>query len=164
MIDLIRPTTLSDLPRVMELYDIARNFMRQNGNTGQWINGYPTESYISEEIAAGHSFVCENEAGKIVGTFCFIMGDDPTYRKIYEGRWLNDAPYGAVHRIASSGEEKGVARACFDWCFRRIATIRVDTHPDNTVMQNVLRDYGFTYCGIIYVTNGTSRFAYQLTK
>ena len=37
----IRATELKDLPRVMEIYDYARAFMRTNGNVTQWIGGYP---------------------------------------------------------------------------------------------------------------------------
>ena len=33
----IRATELKDLPRVMEIYDYARAFMRTNGNVTQWI-------------------------------------------------------------------------------------------------------------------------------
>lgn len=161
MIKLVRLTTLSDLPEVMEMYEIARRFMREQGNDGQWINGYPTENYIKEEILSGHSFVCENEKNELVGTFCFIIGDDPTYSKIFDGRWLNEKPYGAVHRLASSGTEKGVANTCFNWCFTQCGNIKVDTHRKNKVMQSVLEKLGFQYCGIIYVSNGSERLAYQ---
>ena len=161
MIADIRRTTEADLPEVMAIYAVARDFMRLNGNATQWVNGYPTESFIREEIAAGHSFICENQSGEPVGTFCFIPGDDPTYSKIYEGEWLNSDPYASVHRLASSGKEKGVARACFEWCFRQCSNIRVDTHRDNVVMQRILEEMEFTFCGIIYVSNGTERLAYQ---
>lgn len=161
MIACIRRTTETDLPEVMAMYAVARDFMRRNGNASQWVGGYPTEPFIREEIAAGHSFICENESGESVGTFCFIPGDDPTYRRIYEGEWLNSDPYASLHRIASSGKEKGVARACFEWCFEQCANIRVDTHRDNEVMRQILEKLGFSYCGIIYVSNGTERLAYQ---
>lgn len=161
MITNIRLTTLDDLHRVMELYEIARDFMRNNGNSSQWIDGYPTEKFIEEEIANNHSYVCENHEGKLVATFCLISGDDPTYLKIYDGQWLDDEPYAAVHRIASSGDEKGVGIACLDYCFTKYSNIRVDTHRDNLVMQNIMEKYGFVYCGIIYVSNGTERLAYQ---
>jgi len=163
MITQIRRTTHTDLPEVMAIYAIAREYMRQTGNSSQWVDGYPSESLIAEEIAAGHSFVCENENGELVGTFCFIRGEDPTYAKIYNGKWLNDQPYATVHRIASSGKEKGVAKACFEWCFTQCPNIRVDTHRDNKVMQHILQSMGFTYCGIIFVANGTERLAYQKT-
>lgn len=163
MIATIRPTVWADLSQVMLLFDKARSFMRKNGNAHQWINGYPTQSFIEEEINAGHSFVCENEDGKVVATFCYILGEDPTYIHIYQGEWLNEEPYGTVHRLASSGEERGVAKACFDWCLQRCPNLRVDTHRDNLPMQKNLLNDGFVYCGIIYVNDGSERLAYQKT-
>ncbi|MDR0421926.1 MAG: GNAT family N-acetyltransferase [Proteiniphilum sp.] len=163
MITRIRPSTRDDLPEVMEIYAVARDFMRRSGNVSQWTGGYPPAEYIAGEIEAGHSFVCENRDGELVGTFCFIIGDDPTYGKIYEGEWLNHALYGTVHRIASAGKEKGVAETCFRWCFTRCLNIRVDTHRDNRVMQRILEKLGFTCCGIIHVADGTERLAYQKT-
>ena len=85
------------------MYDYARRFMQEHGNGNQWINGYPSEELISNEIKASHSFVCENEQGELVGTFCYIEGIDPTYLKIYEGEWLNDEPYAVINRMASNG-------------------------------------------------------------
>lgn len=157
----IRLTELKDLPLVMEIYDYARAFMRSTGNTTQWIDGYPSEAFICQEIKDGHSFVCTDEQGEILGTFCFILGDDPTYQHIYEGAWLNDEPYGVVHRLATNGTRKGVAEACLNWCFQRMSNVRVDTHRDNKVMQHILEKHGFQRCGIIYVKNGTERIAYQ---
>lgn len=145
----------------MEIYDYARAFMRANGNATQWIDGYPSEALIRQEVEEEHSFVCIDEQGEIVGTFCFILGDDPTYLRIYDGAWLSDEPYGVIHRMATGGNRKGVAKACLDWCFERCGNIRVDTHRDNKVMQHILTKYGFQPCGIIFVKNGTERIAYQ---
>ena len=80
----IRSTEIKDLPLVMEIYDYARAFMCATGNTTQWIDGYPSEVLIRQEIEDGHSFVCIGEQGEILGTFCFILGEDPTYQQIYE--------------------------------------------------------------------------------
>lgn len=65
----IRSTEIKDLPLVMEIYDYARAFMRATGNTTQWIDGYPSEVLIRQEIEDGHSFVCIDEQGEILGTF-----------------------------------------------------------------------------------------------
>jgi len=157
----IRLSQPVDLQIIMEIYANARDFMNRTGNVKQWVNGYPSVSYIEEEINKGHSFVIENNNGEIVGTFCFIIGDEPTYNKIYKGNWLNNKEYGTVHRVASSGKEKGVGEACFKWCFRQFPNIRVDTHRDNKVMQNILAKLDFKYCGIIYVQDGSERLAYQ---
>ena len=72
----IRPTEIKDLPLVMEIYDYARAFMRATGNTTQWIDGYPSEALIRREIEESHSFACIDEQGEILGTFCFILGED----------------------------------------------------------------------------------------
>ena len=146
---------------VMDMYHIAREFMSNAGNATQWGGGYPSEVFIRHEIEAGHSFVCEDESGELVGTFCFIIGDDPTYEKIIGGEWLNNEEYGTVHRIASSGRVKGVAETCFHWCFSKHNNIRVDTHRDNRGMQHIINKLGFIYCGIIHVEDGSERLAYQ---
>ena len=39
--------------------------------------------------------------------------------------------------------------------------LRVDTHRDNRVMQHLLLQHGFTYCGIIHLASGDERLAYQ---
>lgn len=161
MVTNIIPATLDDLSEIMPIYSSAREFMRNTGNIGQWVNGYPKEQFIIEEIKAGHCFVCENQVGEITGTFCFIVGEDPTYLKIYNGEWLNDEQYGTVHRIASSGKDSGVAKACFEWCFNQCSNIRVDTHRNNFIMQQVFENLKFHYCGIIYLSDGSERLAYQ---
>lgn len=157
----IRNTTLADLSHVMEIYDYAKRFMQEHGNGNQWINGYPSTELIVREIEKGHSFVCEDEKGEIVGTFCYIEGIDHTYLRIYEGKWLNNEPYAVIHRMASNGKQKNVSSECLEWSFRKCNNIRVDTHRDNVVMQAILKKHGFMQCGIIYVDNGTERLAFH---
>lgn len=161
MIIVIRETTVNDLPFVMDIYNTARQFMSSIGNVDQWTKGYPSEQFIKEEIEARHSFVCENQDGVLVGTFCFIIGDDPTYAEIYDGQWLNNEIYGTIHRIASSGIEKNVANSCIEWCFTKCKNIRIDTHRNNIVMKNIIKNQGFSYCGVIYLLDGSERIAFQ---
>lgn len=156
----IRNTTLEDLEGVMEIYDSARLFMRKNGNLNQWVNGYPGIELIKNDILNGNSFVCL-EDGRIVGVFTFIQGIDPTYLQIYNGAWLNEEPYGVVHRIASSNYIKGVGAFCLDWCLDICKNLRIDTHRDNMVMQNLLSKNAFVKCGIIYLEDGSERLAFQ---
>ena len=51
----IRPSQLSDLDRLMEIFDHARKFMASVGNGNQWINGYPQRELIAKEIIATHA-------------------------------------------------------------------------------------------------------------
>ena len=80
----IRLSQTEDIPAIMEIYDVARQFMKDQGNPTQWDGGYPSASLIEEDIAAGHSFVVEEE-GQLVGTFAFIIGEDSTYQVIEKG-------------------------------------------------------------------------------
>lgn len=156
----ISRATQSDIDPIMPIFEAAKRFMRSYGNMEQWNGPYPSRELMLNEIASGHCFVMEND-GKIVATFCFIPGEDPTYSYIEGGSWLDDAPYFVIHRLASDQTTRGIARECFDWCFRHTDNLRVDTHRDNIVMQNFLHSYGFTYCGIIYLADGSPRLAYQ---
>ena len=161
MIQTIRPAILTDIDRLMEIFDTARHFMTSTGNPNQWINGYPQRELVAEEINQGNCYVCENEENVLVGTFCFVPSPDPNYAHIENGKWLNDEPYYVIHRLASDGSEKGIFSACLDWCTAHASQLRADTHADNKVMQHLLEKHGFVRCGIIYVSNGTPRIAYQ---
>ncbi len=157
----VKKAVLADLPRLLEIFASARQFMVQHGNPNQWINGYPSAELLRDQIEKGYCQVCISADGRLVGTFCYIEGEDPNYGRIENGQWLNDLPYATIHRLASSGEVRGVADICFRWCSERSHNLRVDTHRDNLVLQYILRKYHFTYCGIIYVANGTSRLTFQ---
>ena len=155
----IRNTTLADLDEVMEIYRKARLFMRAHDNPTQWLGGKPTRAQIEDDIVKQQSFVCIHE-DKIVGVLCFFVGNDPTY-KVIEGEWLSEDAYAVVHRIASSGECKGTGSFMMKWAFESYGNVRVDTHEDNYVMQNMLKKLGYSYCGIIHLENGDPRLAYQ---
>ena len=150
----IRETTENDISRIMEIYAHARTFMAEHGNPNQWgPTNWPPEELIRQDIKEGNSYVCLSDSGDILGTFYFIQGEDiePTYRIIDDGKWLDDSPYGVIHRIASSGSVKGVGKFCIDWAYRQCGHLRIDTHGDNTVMQNLLRKLGFVPCGTVHV-------------
>ena len=161
----IRKSTEKDVARMMEIYAYARRFMAEHGNPNQWgPRNWPPEALIRSDIRDGNSYVCVNDADAVVGTFFFIQGKDiePTYRVITDGAWLDDSPYGVVHRIASDGSEKGVGRFCLDWAFEQCGHLRIDTHGDNTVMQGLLGKLGFVHCGTIYVyEDNDPRLAYE---
>ncbi len=158
----VRRAIPADLDEIMGIYDTARAFMRQNGNRSQWINGYPQKELVQKDIAQGHCFVCEEEG--IHGVFAFLLGEDPTYNVIEKGAWLNDRPYGTIHRIGSDGQRKQIFRHAVGYCLGITEDLRIDTHEDNKVMQRLVENYGFQRCGIIYIEDGTPRIAYHYTR
>ncbi len=164
----IRKSEIGDLPRMMEIYARARDFMARTGNPRQWgIRKWPPEELIRQDIRDGNSYVCVGGAGQILGTFFFIQGPEiePTYREITDGAWMDPGPYGVVHRIASAGTEKGVGAFCLRWALDQCGHLRIDTHADNRVMQNLLKKLGFRYCGIIYVYEDRDpRLAFEILR
>jgi hypothetical protein len=159
----IEKARIGDLDAIMGIYDHARAFMALSGNPKQWGNGYPERRLLEADIAKGNCYVCVDDGG-IRAVFVFIIWEDPTYSRIEDGTWKNDEPYGAIHRLAGSGEVKGVAKECFDYCKSQIANLRADTHDDNRIMQHLLEKNGFERCGIIHVEDGSPRIAYQFVR
>lgn len=159
---MIRRAAIQDLPKIMPLFEKAREFMCCSGNPHQWIDGYPSEEIIRNDIDNGNFYV-EERNGRINGAFAFIIGTEPTYGKIL-GEWPDDKPYGTIHRLASDGSFKGLTDRCVNYCLEKIPTLRADTHKDNHPMQKALERNGFKYCGIIHVANGTPRLAFHLSN
>ena len=148
----------------MHIFECAKAIMRASGNLHQWGAGYPSPEVVRGDIERGVCYVVTNDAtGEIEATMAFIEGPDPTYSYIENGAWLNDEPYHVIHRIAVATPGKGYAKYLLDWAFGHTGTIRIDTHRDNVIMRHVLGEYGFGYCGVIYLANGDARDAYQLT-
>lgn len=171
------------MPRLLEIYEAARRYMRSTGNMEQWTGGYPSRETIMDDAAQGWLYLVEcrdmqapcsckdahdvagghttDERRDVVGCFCLRPSPEPNYSFIENGRWLDEGPYHVIHRLASDGSVKGVGRAVFGWCMERCGNLRVDTHADNTTMLSLLDRLGFTRCGTIYVEDGTPRTAFQ---
>ena len=157
----VRKAKFEDVAAIMSVIDAAKKIMRQSGNMHQWEDNYPSETVITSDIQKNGGFAVEDD-GKSVGYFAFLPSPDPTYAKIYEGEWLDDErSYHVIHRIASYPHAHGIFCSIMDFCFSHDANIRVDTHKDNKIMQHNLLKHGFTYCGIIYLSSGDERLAYQ---
>ncbi len=158
----IRIGTTGDFDRIMEIYRYAQDFMIRTGNPHQWGHHYPTPELIREDIREGICRILYDDTG-IHGVFALLEGEDPTYRYIENGAWLNDEPYVTIHRIAGDGQVHGLVRCAADYCRSMTGNIRIDTHADNKTMQRQLEKNGFVRCGTIYVADGSPRIAYQWT-
>ena len=156
----IRPATEADLPALRPVFEAAKGIMRADGNLEQWAApGFPGDALLLRDIARGGGFIIERE--RIVAYFALLPSPEPTYDYI-EGAWLTDEPYGVIHRMASYPEEHGIFAAIIDFAAARFAHLRIDTHRDNRIMQHLIEKHGFTYCGVIWLEDGTDRLAYEL--
>lgn len=158
----VRKAKIEEFEEIKVIYQKARDFMVKSGNLSQWANIEQLQNDVLNDIKTGNCYLCIDD-NKIAGVFCFFVGNDPTYNKIYDGEWLNNKPYAAIHRIVVSIHQKGIATKCIQWCLSQFSNIKIDTHRDNIPMQKTILKNGFKYCGIIITRDGTERLAYQQT-
>jgi len=157
----IRLSQSGDLPEIRAVYRSARAFMAANGNPDQWGDVYPYDELIVSDIGTVSYVVIDNDA--VAGVFVLQENaDEPAYREI-DGAWLNDGPYGVIHRFAAGAARRGVGQCILDWCLARTGNIRVDTHADNAPMRGLLAKNGYAYCGVVSYPGYGERLGYQKT-
>ena len=165
----IRKTSKNDLDLLMLIFDEARATIAALG-IDQWQNGYPNREVILSDIEKEQSF-CVLSDGEIIGTFALISDGEPTYDKIFDGKWITKEGkdhYFAIHRVAISVKTRGtgISTAIIEYCadMARKAdrtSLRIDTHRGNVVMRRMLEKHGFVHCGTICLLNGDERVAYE---
>ena len=137
----IRKATFDDLSELQRVFSCAREYMKSQGNYTQWKDNRPPLFLIERDLNNNCTYVIQKE-GKIVGTFSFLIGEEITYRKIYNGKWLNNEPYGTIHRIASDMTDKGIFDFAIEFILRNFdVDIRIDTHRKNKTMLHLLEKY-----------------------
>jgi RimJ/RimL family protein N-acetyltransferase len=166
----IRCATKQDSEAALAIYEAARAFMHANGNPNQWPDDgtdgddpYPGRREVSRDIRRGTLFVCEDDAGEVVGCFDFEPGPEPDYRLI-DGAWLNSFPYFVIHRIATLRQGEGIGGFMLDWICKAANNVRVDTHADNLPMQALLESRGFVRCGTVQLRYAGERVAFHFQR
>lgn len=135
---MIKKAEVKDLPKLSELYEAARRYMRESGNPDQWGMSYPGEDILLNDIANGVLYTDEEF------NFAFVlMGEEEAYRDIYGGSWLNDKPYLTIHRVAGNGKVKGVFSRVFEYSLMKmkeagLSNIRIDTHEKTLPCRRLL--------------------------
>ena len=157
--------TLDDIKEIMPIIEQAKRRMKEQG-LDQWQDGYPDEAAIRNDKRKhqGHYFrKCMEPAA-----YAAIVFDKDPYYEVIDGKWLSDGePYVVVHRLAVADEFLGLD---IGWHILKFAErkarakgvkwFRIDTHHDNLPMRNLIRDFGFTLCGVVQVRDG-KRLAYE---
>ena len=164
----LRKAQTSDTDSILRIIGEAQAQMARLG-IDQWQNGYPDRAAIAADIEGGVGLVIDSDEG--LAAYCAaIFGVEPTYARIDDGKWLtdNDSQYVVVHRLAVADrcKRRGIATEFL----RLVETLahehgcesfRIDTHHDNLYMQTICSRLGFVRCGVIYVSDGTPRIAYE---
>lgn len=160
----IKKANIHDAIHIYNVLIKGQEYMKKHGNPTQWPDGFTTIEEVKQSIINDGTYVvCSGE--NIAATFILAIGEDKTYSYIEEGQWIADKPYATIHRIASDGTYKGIGDYIFNWCEEHAKShdlnLRIDTHNDNKTMKHLIAKHGFDYCGIIYVSNGSQRLAYE---
>ena len=95
----IRLANIEDIDDIMLVINDARSYLKHQGLL-QWNlkDGYPTIETIRKDIIDKNSYVLTND-NTIIGTMTIIIGDDENYNNI-NGKWLSNAEYAQIHRVA----------------------------------------------------------------
>ena len=160
---MIRIAEMNDMEQILDIYASAREYMKKKGNPTQWGDEYPDILMLLEDLSLKQLYVVE-EDDDIVGCFVLAGGEDKTYQVIKDGQWRSNSPYGTIHRIASNGSVSGIFSKCTAFASEMYDYLRVDTHADNTPMQEAVLREGFIYTGIIFTYDGSERYAYDWLK
>lgn len=163
---IIRKSSVSDINNLLEIFDEARKTIATLG-IDQWQNGYPSFEVVNEDISLSRSYAVEIDEC-VCGTFVLIDDGEPTYNEIFEGEWLGNEDYIAIHRVAISVKNRGsgISTAIINYASDYAkslgrTSLRIDTHSGNKVMRRMLEKHGFIHCGTIYLENGDPRVAYE---
>ena len=155
----IRKAVVSDFNRIMEIYAIAREYMKNSGNPNQWKDYYPEKNIVKKDIEDKISYVLEDN-GYIFAVFVFIKG----YEKSYELNFPSDKEYGIIHRVASDGSKRKIVSHIINFVKKEITLLRIDTHEDNKSMQKAVEKLGFKRLGIIQLDDKSFRILYELKE
>ena len=166
---LMRIAEIKDLDEIMTIIDDGKKALKKDG-IDQWQNGLPDREGIYENILTGESFVYE-ENGKILSFAYLKKAYEEDYREI-EKDFKNHGPYLTIHRLSvrESAKKKGVAKKFLDQIISygkdsKLDAIRIDTHPDNYKMQNLIKKFSFEKVRICTVDDKikrSKRYVYEL--
>lgn len=160
---IIRLANAEDIVHVQNVYDEARKYMKENNNPSQWSKNYPNIETLRADYYSKSLYVCLNNLNEVVGVFTLSTVREPNYEEIV-GQWSYDLDYSSLHRIASNNKEKGIFKNILDYVFSVSDYLRIDTHQNNQTMLNLMDKYHFNKCGIVKVSDGTERIAFDLLK
>lgn len=152
--------TLNNVDDAYDLIEEAKVYFK-NVSIPQWQLGYPNKEDVEEDIKLERLYLLLEE-NEIVGIFSLVYPDH-NYDYIEDGKWFDNSPYIAIHRMVVKEKYKGrgYATKIFNYVKENYDHIRVDTHILNESMKRAITKNDFKYCGVIYVKDGSKRNAYE---
>ena len=154
----------------------AKKLLRERG-VSQWQRGtYPDRQVFLSDVDQGIGYVLLEE-DELVAVCAVTYTDEACYRRknLINGDWTlsDDLCYATIHRsaVAKAHQGRHISTVLFE-TVKEMAmkagahSIRIDTHPDNLVMQGALFRAGFVKKNSFYLLDGDEigdlRYGYEL--
>ena len=160
---IFRKATEQDITAIEQIIRAASARLGAAG-IDQWQRGYPNRSSIEKDVTEGVGMVlCEGDTILVYGAVIFT--GEPAYNDLTGGEWLTQGEYACVHRLCTNeifvgmGFSKHFMLAAEAMASERVKSIRIDTHPDNKIMQGLICRLGYSYCGDVVIES--RRLAYE---
>ena len=160
---IFRKATTEDIDTIERMIKAASGRLGAAG-IDQWQRGYPNRNSIEKDVEADVGMVLAL-GNEILAYGAVIFTGEPAYDDLTGGRWLTNGEYAVVHRLCVSeifvgmGFAKQFMSAAEAMAAESVKSFRIDTHPDNKIMQNLVERMGFTYCGDVVIES--RRLAYE---
>lgn len=160
---IFRKATTEDIDTIERMIKAASGRLGAAG-IDQWQRGYPNRTSIENDVEAGVGMVLAL-GNEILAYGAVIFTGELAYNDLTGGQWLTNGEYAVVHRLCVSeifvgmGFAKQFMSAAEAMAAERVKSFRIDTHPDNKIMQNLVERMGFTYCGDVVIES--RRLAYE---
>ena len=160
---IFRKAIVEDIDAVAEIMAAASARLGAAG-IDQWQRGYPNRASVERDVENGVGMVlCEGTT--ILAYGAIIFTGEPAYDDLTGGEWLTSGDYACVHRLCVNeifvgmGFSKHFMLAAEAMASERVKSIRIDTHPENKIMQGLIQRLGYTYCGDVVIES--RRLAYE---
>lgn len=160
----LRKAIYTDIPACLEVLDQGRQSQREAGFV-QWLDGYPSEGNVRNDIDSGMAHVLMTDDGSIAG-YIAIAYDDTEYERLFE-IWTPVEKYAVFHRLAVAKpfSHQGIGALLFglseDLVLKNGAwSVRIDTGGQNKPMQRLLESRNYISLGTWEFSWGT-RLAYE---
>lgn len=165
----MRIAGIKDLNEIMSIINDGKKALKKDG-VDQWQNGLPDRGGVLENILTGESFVYEKN-GEILA-FAYLK---KSYEKDYINIEKDFKKHGScltIHRLSvkEKAKKSGIGSKFFEEIIAYaknigLESIRIDTHPDNFKMQNLIGKFSFTKIGFCTVDDKirrSKRIVYEL--
>lgn len=157
---MITKPTIENLDEITQLARIVARDIHLHG-IDQWSETYPAYQNFAKDLAEDGLFVViENQ--RIIASISVLNENDPFYTEL---TWKTSGAL-VIHRLMVHPDymRQKIGTELFRFAIEKARaegypSVKVDTHPDNIRMQNLILSMGFVYRG--YMTK-MNRNGYEL--